>query len=132
VWNAGEDSRDTSQQSGKQASGTPSVSGGNPKPDDKDKKIKELEEKIKQLENKPSTENKSGFKKGLTQGLNFSKKVGSYGLQGVGIGVGGGLVVGVPAGVYYGGKALLELFNNKEPENSNSTSNDDATSGFGK
>lgn len=132
VWNAGKDSGDTSQQSGTQTSETTSAGGSNPEPDEKDKKIKELEEKIKQLENKSSTENKPGFKKGLTQGWNFSKKIGSYGLQGVGIGIGGGLVVGVPAGMYYGGKALLELFNNKELENSNSTSNDDATSGFGK
>lgn len=124
VWNDSEDSGDALQQSGTQASGTPSASGGNPKPDDKDKKIKELEEKIKQLENKSSSENKSGFKKGLTQGWNFSKKIGSYGLQSVGIGIGGGLVVGIPAGVYYGGKALLGLADNKEDNDSNSSSSE--------
>ena len=132
VWNAGEGSGDTSQQSGTQASETTSAGGSNPEPDEKDKKIKELEEKIKQLENKASTDNKHGFKKGLTQGWNFSKKVGSYGLQGVGIGIGGGLVVGVPAGVYYGGKALYDWLGNKEEDKANSTSNDDATNGFGK
>lgn len=47
-----------------------------------------------------------GFKKGLKKGWEHTKKVGNIGLQGIGIGLGLSPIVGVPAGVYYGGKAL--------------------------
>jgi hypothetical protein len=58
--------------------------------------------------------------------------VGSNVLKGIGIGLGGfALPIGVSAIGYYGGKAL-GLWGNKENNDSNSTSNDDATSGFGK
>lgn len=59
---------------------------------------------------KPKNDNKSkdkkGFKKGLQKGWEYTKKVGNIGLQGIGIGLGLSPIVGVPAGVYYGGKAL--------------------------
>jgi hypothetical protein len=61
VWNAGEDFRDTSQQSVKQTSKTISEGGGNDPEDEKDKKLKELEERIKQLE-KPKNEQPSNKK----------------------------------------------------------------------
>lgn len=139
VWNAGEDSRDTSQQSATQTSKTISGGEGDDPENEKDKKIKELEEKIKQLEkskNEQPSNKKNLFVEGVQKGWNglttVGSTVGSNVLKGIGIGIGGfGLPTLVGSGVYYGGKAL-GLWGNKENNDSNSTSNDDATSGFGK
>lgn len=102
-----QNSGESTQQTG---TDTSSSGGEAPKPeDDKDKKIKELEEKIKQLESKPKnngSKNEKGFKKGVQKGWEYTKKVGNVGLQGIGIGLGFSPIIGVPAGIYYGGKAL--------------------------
>lgn len=101
-------STEESQQTGAIAEET--VIGGTPDPEDeKDKKIKELEEKLKQLESKPKNDgfkNEKGFKKGLQKGWGYTKNVGRIGVNGIGIGLGVSPLVGVPAGIYYGGKAL--------------------------
>lgn len=136
VWNAGGNSGDTSQQSDTQTSETVPVGGGNDPEDERDKKLRELEERIKQLE-KPKNEQPSNKKnplvKGAQKGWNGLTTVGSKVLNGIGIGIGGfALPTIVGGGVYYGGKALYDWWSNKEGDKANSTSNDDATSGFGK